>query len=472
MFGSRLDQATLAVRRLIDQAAGDPALRDVLQTLTLEILRTVDTDEPGPPSRPPEPLRTLTLGQGSSRPPVEKPERRPTDDLGPLAARCQVNADAARAAAEAERALREGAGGPDLAPSPDDATRAAFDRLTDAYHWAVQQDGRPAIDPSRLDDVGGAYEAVAAAASLASRKRQRPADLEKLLPLAAEAQSALRRALMDIGIRDDPDQLEAYEWVHATAARYRIYIHHHFRADDLADPSGWPDLVARLEALTGGGPLERKAAAALDAVRDHQDRIHQGHGTSDDWTAVLSAIDELVSLGVPPSHRQLREFLLPVVDELPDDAGPPPGVLRVLREIDRYLSDRPTRGPSETDFGLSEDVAVAARLLEGRSVLLIGGVRRPAAQRMLEKALRLQKLIWISTREHQSIRSFGPLIARSEVAVVLLAIRWSSHSFGEVLTFCEQYGKPLVRLPAGYSPNQVAAQVLAQCSERLGAAGP
>ena len=28
-------------------------------------------------------------------------------------------------------------------------------------------------------------------------------------------------------------------------------------------------------------------------------------------------------------------------------------------------------------------------------------------------------------------------------AIVLLAIRWSSHSFGDVKVFCEKYGKPL-----------------------------
>ena len=38
--------------------------------------------------------------------------------------------------------------------------------------------------------------------------------------------------------------------------------------------------------------------------------------------------------------------------------------------------------------------------------------------------------------------------------------------------FCEAHGKPLVRLPAGYNPNQVAAQVLAQCSNQLAAQSP
>ena len=62
---------------------------------------------------------------------------------------------------------------------------------------------------------------------------------------------------------------------------------------------------------------------------------------------------------------------------------------------------------------------------------------------------------------------FESHIARPDVALVILAIRWSSHGFGDVTAYCEKYGKPLVRLPAGYNPSQVAAQVLAQCSGRL-----
>ncbi len=53
--------------------------------------------------------------------------------------------------------------------------------------------------------------------------------------------------------------------------------------------------------------------------------------------------------------------------------------------------------------------------------------------------------------------------------MVLLAIRWSSHSFGDVKAFCDRHGKPLVRLPGGYGAHQVASQILAQCGGRLGA---
>ena len=86
----------------------------------------------------------------------------------------------------------------------------------------------------------------------------------------------------------------------------------------------------------------------------------------------------------------------------------------------------------------------------------------------LAQAFGLRELIWIETREHQTHAVFEPYVARDDVAAVVLAIRWSSHGFGEVKEFCDKYGKPLVRLPAGYSPNQVAYHLLRQVGDRLG----
>jgi hypothetical protein len=76
-------------------------------------------------------------------------------------------------------------------------------------------------------------------------------------------------------------------------------------------------------------------------------------------------------------------------------------------------------------------------------------------------------LVWIETKEHQAVDAFEPLIARPDVALVLLAIRWSSHAFGDVKQICDRHGKLLIRLPGGYNPNQVAAQILAQSSAQL-----
>ena len=100
--------------------------------------------------------------------------------------------------------------------------------------------------------------------------------------------------------------------------------------------------------------------------------------------------------------------------------------------------------------------------------MLIGAQGRRDAAGAIERAFGLGGVEWIGTSEHDSFHDFEPSIARSDVAAVLLLIRWSSHSFGEVRAVCDRHGKPLVRLPGGYNPNQIAAAILAQASDRLG----
>ena len=44
--------------------------------------------------------------------------------------------------------------------------------------------------------------------------------------------------------------------------------------------------------------------------------------------------------------------------------------------------------------------------------MLIGGSRRREAQESLKRALELNDLVWIETKEHQAVDAFEPLIAR------------------------------------------------------------
>jgi len=109
----------------------------------------------------------------------------------------------------------------------------------------------------------------------------------------------------------------------------------------------------------------------------------------------------------------------------------------------------------------------AAELLRGQTIVLIGGDRRPMAVEALTAAFDLKELIWVEGRD-QTYADFEPQVARPDVAVVILAIRWSRHGFGEVKEFCEKYNKLLVRLPGGYSPNQLAFHIMSQVGDRLG----
>ena len=123
-------------------------------------------------------------------------------------------------------------------------------------------------------------------------------------------------------------------------------------------------------------------------------------------------------------------MLVPIVDDIPE-VELPEGFQRVLGEVDRYLA---TQMPPAQQIvrEASAEVQKVADLYKGKTMVLIGGDRRPHAYEALKSAFGLKDLIWIATREHESTDIFVPYISRPDVDVVLLAIRWSSHSYGDV----------------------------------------
>ena len=328
-----------------------------------------------------------------------------------------------------------------------------------------------------MDELSEGFEALADAAALTRSLLEGDESLrphfERSLDLLAEAQSATRRAAQQVGRIDDPDQFATYNWLRDTTSARHYYIRRHMRADDPADLNNLRalrDQIAEVaKAARSGLRADRSREGVLKRLNYHVKRVKQGSIDPDHQRKKLvEAVDELVAAGVPPSDVEIRDALLPIADDLPEPDDSHRGFALAVRELDRYLASRPPDDESDPEpEPPTAEVAEVARLLRGRNLVMIGGYRRPAAQEALEDALQLGALDWIATREHESIAPFEARVARPEVAAVLLAIRWSSHSFGDVKLFCDAHGKPLVRLPRGYNPNQVAVEILAQCSDRL-----
>lgn len=453
---------------------------DLLPSVEEEIVLTTEVPHPAPAATP---LPELTLGR--TRPAESDLLTEPTpafarmattdSELPGIEARCRLKAEGIRWAMTRRRHMDEGAEFRfEIAPRD----REILDRAggLDCYLWMNTPDFPVPKESSSLEDVAGCFEAVADAVALvrgmlpdleANREYVEPA-----LDLIAEAQSALKVAIDRIGGPHDSDQYRVYDWLRGVAAREQIYIRRHMRLDDPADPTLLSEIEEHIEVIdTKFQEVRRRTKnrkSRLNRLRYHAKLISEGTGGEHDWRKVAEAIDELLTEGVPASSLVLREVLLPILDELPDINDLPPTFGIVLREIDRYLAGRMSSREVTPDEVPTAEVTDAAKLLSGKSVVMIGGNRRPEAYEALSTALKLKELVWIETREHESIERFEPYIARTEVALVLLAIRWSSHSYGDVKRFCDRYNKPLVRLPGGYSPNQVAAQILAQCSGQLG----
>jgi hypothetical protein len=281
------------------------------------------------------------------------------------------------------------------------------------------------------------------------------------------------------------DQQEAFRWLTGITREYGFYVDRHMRADDPADPAGWADLRRRVtelaESIEQRRRSKRERAQLYGKVRYLVGRLTADVPDHDagEWRSLEAAVEALLALKVAPSDAALRENLLPLVENLPDL---PPSYRRedsamrqVLDQVRRYLdsaaADRAAEEEEQEDSGGSAgDVAEVARLLRGRRVVLIGGEPRPAAKAALERAFGLSEVDWLDAPAHSSFWNFEPPIARPDTALVLLAIRWSSHSFGEARAICERFGKPLVRLPGGYNPTQVAYQVMQQVGGQLAAA--
>lgn len=397
-------------------------------------------------------------------------------DLEALEGRCRLKSAASRWAADRRRLLAAGTSFR-LEIEPRDEEMLARGKAEDCFLWMCSPYHPSSDDPRQYDLIAGCFTATAEAIGLVRMILEHAAppkeELESPLHMLAEAQSGLRVAVAALGGHEDEEQEQVFWWLKKATAEMQIYVRRHMKRDDPANPSGAANLGERIQAarftveqtrkLTGQrkkllGKIRHKLSLLANAAAVEQREI---------WQALAAAVDQLVSGGLPASNKHLRELFLPVLEEMPELPEVPRGFQLFLREIDRYRQElQPPESPEEEE-NLSADVRGVARLLAGRSILLIGGDPRPRSQEALERAFGLRELIWMGTREHESFTAFEPMVARKEVAVVLLAIRWTSHSYAEVQQYCERYGKPLVRLPGGYSPNQVAVQILMQCSDRL-----
>ena len=416
----------------------------------------------------PPPVRPRLSDGDYDHPPGKEPPASPTV----IAARCRLKAEACRLLAKS---------GYDPSALATRELLAKSDPLHNCQLWMLLP-GDYNTAAAAWEDLVLAFDASAVAADLLQAWNQSPAEsqaraAEEVLHLVAEAQSTLLSATVGVGRwAYDQDQLEIYLIVANETKLRRVYVRRYLRREDRADPTKAGDVKKRLNELlaqvktTASVAVNRKKL--LSSLKFKLGKLSSDKlANAEEWPLVLDILDKLVADGVPPSNPEMRDQLLPVHNDLPESLPVSKNALMVFREIDRYEesqvgADDPVESKADR---WSADVEKVALLVEGRTMILIGGQVRPPRRDALVRAFRLSDLDWLSTPEHTSITYFEPFIARPETAIVLLAIRWSNHDYAEVQQYCEKYGKLLVRLPAGYHPNQVAHQILNQVGDQLAA---
>jgi hypothetical protein len=112
------------------------------------------------------------------------------------------------------------------------------------------------------------------------------------------------------------------------------------------------------------------------------------------------------------------------------------------------------------------EVQEVAQLIAGRTLVVIGGRPNETTAGQIAEAFGCT-INWVASKRHDPPKRFEPHIAKAEVIMVLLLIRWSSHIFGEVEPICEAHGKFLVRVRAGYNTRTLAREILEQAGKRL-----
>ena len=168
--------------------------------------------------------------------------------------------------------------------------------------------------------------------------------------------------------------------------------------------------------------------------------------------AVLRCLDA----GIPPSNKKLVAVCLPYRSALKDVDD------RRLAKLVEYLSKeeallaRKLGPPSDADSAEEPEDAVLAAVkahLAGKVVLFVGGRRIPEKKREVEAALGLRELLWPDADPDTLLHDFTASALKADVVCYL--IRWSRHSYKQVIDFAKTQGKETVVLKAGLGVNRL-----------------
>lgn len=112
------------------------------------------------------------------------------------------------------------------------------------------------------------------------------------------------------------------------------------------------------------------------------------------------------------------------------------------------------------------DVLEVRKLLKGRKVVFVGGDKREDVAEALQSGFSLKDLTWVALKDDESLDVLEEKIDDINPALVLVGTRGVGTQIKSIQRLCTNAGKPIVKL-SSYSPERVAAQILAQASDQL-----
>lgn len=268
---------------------------------------------------------------GSGVEATDQPARRPSEITidWPSRLRITVQRSALKARACALAKVRLDAG-EDVAGSDEaDALLSAASELPRCNLWAFDR-RRATPTAEALDLCAQAYENLSKAVEVVQSVERWMEGIdsppEKLLFLAAEAQSALWAALGKAGVESDPDQLDLFIWVREIGAAHRIFVARHMRMEDPADPTLWTELREKIETFGGRIAKEErhrkeheKITGKIEYELGRLERADDDSSRTEAWSGVVRALTEWVAGGRPANSPAVLDPLREHIDDLPDE---------------------------------------------------------------------------------------------------------------------------------------------------------
>lgn len=417
---------------------------------------------------------------------LERTARARAIDLGLIATRCRLKAIACRHQIVRQNQERES---PQEQASRQEMNEqiAHAKTMPDCFLWMYYRKGAGNTD-EQLEQIARCYEAMGDAAELVHamdpiEEWPNPDEVHEALQLLSTTCSAMRVALEVSWLtQPDIDQDQAHLWLRLVTAEHRFHVRRHMQLSDPADPeSDAPAARERAQAMLADIRERRsrteQAERLLKKALYHAQRIADVTGSpfvheppTHDCAKLNEAMQAIADLrpdGLASFTRQIVRLAPPSAfpDELPAHA------LLVEAAAKAEAASRPSSAET-TDTSRarnwSQDVLRVRELLRGGQIVMIGGEpRREAIDRMID-AFELESVGWPELTEHGSAEPMRAPITNPNTRLVAVLIKLTGHEHAErAREIARQAEKPLVHMPAGYNPEQIAAEVLNQASGQL-----
>lgn len=325
--------------------------------------------------------------------------------------------------------------------------------------------------PEIWEEVSQGYQFLASAESAVSYMETEEGlnDSQFLLlaELAAAAEAYLGRVFEDRAMNVwDPQQKEVHQRLEKlnvavpTVTRWWRRLENAPSLEDLAKRA--KGLAAEEESIRKS---RARAESSTSALQNLLTWFETAHATEFDEAALLKLVETALAAGVPPSSKPLRTAMFGYRHALEGSSN------RDVMKLDSYLqkdqleaSRKAMPDPieeAEVDTELLNKVAALKPLTEGKTVLFVGGSKRQGWRKNeYEKLLGLNELLWPEAEEWTRTEDLSGYVNKADI--VCLLIRFSRHSYKNVLDVAKERGKHTVTLPRGLGMNTVVHEMWSQ----------